>query len=59
MPAGSEAHLSFFTAAPEAVSKLGHKAARATRQALTAGSAGDSNAAVDHGEQLPADTNVC
>ena len=39
MPARFEAHLSFFTAAPEAVSKLGHKTARATRQALTAGSA--------------------
>lgn len=59
MPAGFEAHLSFFTAAPEAVSKLGHKATRATRQALAAASAGDSNTAFDHGEQLLADTHSC
>ena len=57
MPAGFEAHLSFFTAAPEAVSKLANKTARATRQALTAGSAGDSTTAIDHGEQLVVDTS--
>ena len=34
MPGGLEAHLSFFTAAPVAVGKLGYKAAHAARQAV-------------------------
>ena len=35
MPGGLEAHLSFFSAAPVAVGKLGYKAASAARQAVT------------------------